>query len=338
METPGIRSGDRVLVTGATGFTGSVLTRKLCERGAEVVAIARPLSDREPLADCPVQWLLGDVADPGLAQEATRNIHYIFHLATTYREARSSTDVYYQVHVASTRHLAQAVQGNASFKRFVHVSTIGVHGHIEGPPANETHPFDPGDEYQATKAEAEQWISRFAGEHGLPYTIVRPAGIYGPGDRRLFKFFRMAAKGYVLLLGRGECAYHLIHVDDLTEMMLQLAAHPDADGEAFICGAREATTLPDIARAVGTELKRRVRIVRLPAWPFFAAATLCEWVCKPFGVEPPLYRRRVAFFTKDRKFDTDKVFETLDYSPCFPGDEGIRQTTNWYVDQGWLSV
>jgi nucleoside-diphosphate-sugar epimerase len=338
VERSGIQSGDRVLVTGATGFTGRVLTRKLCERGAEVVAIARPSSDLEPLADCHIQWLLGDVADPDLVAKAAQNVHYVFHMATAYREARSSPDVYHRVHVSSTQHLARAVLDNDSFKRFVHVSTIGVHGHIEGAPADETHPFRPGDEYQATKAEAEKWIADFARESGMPYTIVRPAGIYGPGDHRLLKFFRMAAGGNVLMLGSGAGDYHLVHVEDLTDMMLQLATHPDADGEAFICGARDATTLAEIARIVGVELNRRVRIIRLPAWPFFIAAALCEGICKPLRIEPPLYRRRVAFFTKDRKFDTSKVFRTLDYAPVHPVENGIRQTTRWYVNQGWISA
>ena len=99
-----------------------------------------------------------------------------------------------------------------------------------------------------------------------------------------------------------------------------------------------ARTLAEIARIVGVELNRRIRIIRLPAWPFFIAAALCEGICKPLRIEPPLYRRRVAFFTKDRKFDTSKVFRTLDYAPVHPAEDGIRQTTRWYVNQGWISA
>jgi nucleoside-diphosphate-sugar epimerase len=114
------------------------------------------------------------------------------------------------------------------------------------------------------------------------------------------------------------------------------AGHESAVGEEFIVGNPEATTLEDVARTVGRALGHRVRVIRLPVWPFFAAAAACEAVCRPFGLEPPLYRRRVAFYTKDRAFDTRKLREVLGYSVRYSNEEGISQTTRWYRAQGWL--
>ena len=331
-----IPKGAKVLVTGATGFTGSRLTRKLVEGGLAVRAIARPSSDLAPLSDLPIEWLRGDVSDPAVVNAAADGVEYVFHMATAYREGGSSEGTFRKVHVDSTRLLAEKALATPGFKRFVHVSTVGVHGHVEGGPASEEYRFSPGDAYQATKAEAELWLRDFGKRTGLPFTVIRPAAIYGPGDRRLLKLFKMAARGWVFLLGRGRSYYHLVHVDDLANVMILAASHPAALGEAFICGNETPTTVPQICRIIAAALGRGVRIVRLPAWPFFAAAAVCEAVCRPLGIEPPLYRRRVAFFTKDRLFDTQKLRDRLGYRMQHPCEQGLAETARWYVEHGWL--
>ena len=187
-------AGAKVLVTGATGFTGAVLVRKLLQAGADVRAIAREPSRTKALGDLKICWHQGQVYDPAVVAAAARDVQYVFHLAAAYREAKYGDEMYEKVHTTSTRLLANAVLKNKDFRRFVHVSTVGVHGHIANPPADENYPFHPGDIYQETKAEAELWLRRFALENKLPFTIIRPAAIYGPGDTRLLKFFRMAAR------------------------------------------------------------------------------------------------------------------------------------------------
>ncbi len=178
-----IGEGDVVLVTGATGFTGKHLVRTLCNTGADVRAIVRASSNIDDIKDLPVQLFKGDVFDPDVTAQAAAGVHYIFHVAAAFREAKIDDEIYRKVHVESTQHLAKAVVGAPGFKRFVHVSTMGVHGHIEEPPATEEYRFSPGDQYQETKVDAELWIRDFAHKEGLPLTVVRPAAIYGPGDR-----------------------------------------------------------------------------------------------------------------------------------------------------------
>ncbi len=331
-----IAPGTSVLVTGATGFTGSVLVRKLVNAGLSVRAIARPSSHTDHLGDLAIQWFRGDVFDEKTVNEAASGVEYVFHVAAAYREAKYGDEWYRLVHVESTRRLAEAALRQAHFQRFVHVSTVGVHGHIENPPADENAPFHPGDVYQRTKAEAEEWIREFAADHRLPLTVIRPAGIYGPGDRRLAKFFKMAGRGWFVQLGGGKCLYHLIHVDDLTNAMILAATHPAALGEVFIVGNPEPIPMQEWAAIVADVCGRRLRTVRFPVQPFFWLGALCEAVCRPLGLEPPIHRRRVAFFTKDRAFDTRKLRERLGYRYVHTNEEGIRQTAAWYRDHGWI--
>jgi len=325
------------LVTGATGFTGSVLIRKLCECGIRVRAIARASSKRDALKDLPIEWIEGNIYDPVAVERAAAGVDFIFHVAAAYREAGITDETYRKVHLDSTQLLAHAALKNPNFKRFLHVSTVGVHGHIGNPPANESYPFSPGDIYQQTKADAELWLRDFAPKNRLPFTIIRPAAIYGPGDRRLLKIFKMATWPFFPVLGRNRGPlYHLIYVEDLTRIFIQAALHPKAQDEVFIGGDPCALALADIVSIISTEYGRRTRMIRIPARPFFWLAALCEAICKPFGIAPPIYKRRVAFFTKDRSFDTSKLRNQLGFQYSRTTEQGLRETARWYLDKGWI--
>lgn len=332
-----IGPGTVVLVTGATGFTGSLLLRKLVARGASVRAIARR-NPPDAMHDLPVHWFRGQVYDPEIVAAACSGVHFIFHVAAAYREAGIKDEVYELVHVTSTKLLMEAAARQPEFQRFVHVSTVGVHGHIENPPADETYRFAPGDLYQNTKAAAERWVHKNAPLLGVSYTVIRPAAIMGPDDKRLLKVFRMATKPVFLMLGFGKCLYHLIHVDDLTDAMILAATKPAANGEAFIIGNTEPIRLVDMGRLIAWSLGYRFRPIRIPVWPFFIAGGFCEVLCKPFGWEPPIHRRRVAFFTKDRAFNTRKMQQVLGFTPKYDNRRGIEDTARGYVARGWLKA
>lgn len=331
-------SGTRALVTGATGFSGSSLVKKLVKQGIEVVAIARPTSNLEPFQGMPIEWIKGDVFDEELIKKATKGVNYIFHMVTPFREAKSPDVGYYNVHVLSTQLLAKYALEQPDFKRFVHVSTIGVHGHVENPPGDENCPMKPGDIYQETKLEGEVWIRDFAQKEGLPVTVVRPSGIYGPGEKRFLKIFKMVRRQWVPSIGNGNNLLHLIHVDDLTNFFILAATHPKAVGEVFICGSKEAIPFKKMVSIIGEYYGVRARFISLPAAPLFALAYLCELICRPFGIEPPIYRRRLAFYTKDRSFNTGKMRNLLGFTPAHSDQEGLIELAQWYIDQGWISV
>lgn len=325
-----------VLVTGGTGFTGAVLVRKLLEAKLRVRVIARPSERATLLKESGCEVILGQVYDPEVVKQATNNIEYIFHLAAAFREPGIGDEVYEWVHVESTKLLAQAVAGNDNFKRFIHISTIGVHGHIEEAPADEEYRYSPGDQYQNTKLEGELWIRNYSQTHALPLSVIRPAAIYGPGDRRLLKLFKMARWPVCPLLGFGKCLYHLTHVEDLCDAFILAAHHPNALGQVFICGDEHPIAMKDIIRLIAKELGTRPIFIRIPVTPFFVIADICEILCKKMGIDPPIYRRRVAFFTKDRAFNTSKIRNMLGYRTMYDNTTGILSTLKWYRQEGWM--
>jgi nucleoside-diphosphate-sugar epimerase len=331
-----MEAGTKVLVTGATGYTGQLLVKKLLAKGLNVRAIARKSSNITPFEGLAVTWFVGDVFDLETVRQAMKDVSYVFHVAAAFRDAKSSEQDYRNVHVVSTQHIVHEALKNPDFKRLIHVSTMGVHGHIANPPGDENFPFSPGDGYQRTKVEAENWLREFAKDNDFPYTIIRPCAIYGPGEKRLLKIYKMAKGKIFPILGKGKCWYHLVHVEDLTNAMLLAAVEEKALGEAFLIGGTEPIRLEDMVTIIAREYNTNPKIVRFPITPFFIMGDLCEAICKPLKIEPPIYRRRVAFYSKDRNFSTRKMQDVLGYKPLWSNEDGIIESARWYRDNGWL--
>jgi nucleoside-diphosphate-sugar epimerase len=213
---------------------------------------------------------------------------------------------------------------------------VGVHGHVDQPPADETYRLAPGDEYQRSKLEGERLALRCHRETGLPVAVIRPTAIYGPGDTRLLKLFRMAAMRPKIVLGSGKIYYHMVHVDDLVQGFLLAAEVDAAVGETFIVGGEEVLTLNQLLDRIATTLGSPGRVLHLPARPIQLLGSVCEALCRPFGLSPPLYRRRVDFFTKSRAFCIDKAKRVLGYRPAVSLHEGLAGTAASYRALGLI--
>jgi nucleoside-diphosphate-sugar epimerase len=328
-----------VLVTGATGFTGGHLAQHLINCGDEVCALVRPKSrarfDASPLAANGVIAVEGDLMDAAAVRRAVEGVDVVYHIAATYREAGQADAAYRAINVEGTRNILEAAK-DAGVKRVVHCSTGGVHGHIADPPANEDAPFNPGDVYQDTKLEAENLARDFGSAHRMDVVVARPIGIYGPGDTRFLKMFRGLARGRFPMIGNGQAFYHLTYIDDLVEGFRLCGTVPAAKGRTYILAGPRYTTLEQLVHLVAHELNVPPPRMHLPVWPFWTAGLLCEMICVPLRIEPPLYRRRVDFYTKSRAFDTKRARAELGFVPQVDLEEGIKRTAAWYRSEGLL--
>jgi nucleoside-diphosphate-sugar epimerase len=329
----------KVLVTGATGFTGGHLAATLARLGDEVRALVRAKSrarfDRSGLPAAGVQAVEGDLADRAAVSRAAEGVEVVYHIAATYREAGQPDAAYRAINVDGTRNLLEAARAGGA-RRFVHCSTGGVHGHVAHPPADEDAPFNPGDVYQDTKLEAEQLARRFGLDHAFDVVVARPIGIYGPGDTRFLKMFRGLARGRFPMIGSGQAFYHLTFIDDLVEGFRLCGTVPAAAGRTYLLAGPRYTTLEALVTLVAREVGVPAPRIHWPVWPFWTAGLACELVCVPLGIEPPLYRRRVDFYTKSRAFDTTRARTELGYIPRVDLEEGIRRTAEAYRREGLL--
>lgn len=322
------------MVTGATGFTGGHLARTLLGRGQSVTALVRDPSRARELAAEGVELCVGDLSDTASVRQAAAGCEVVYHIAAVYREARHGDDYYRRINVEGTRNVLDAV-AQEGVGRVVHCSTVGVHGDVQTIPADENAPFAPGDIYQQSKLEAELLVRQRI-DAGLPGVIFRPQGIYGPGDRRFLKLFKTIYRGSFRMIGSGDVCYHMTYVSDLVAGIILCGEHPAAPGQTYIFGGPRYTTLRELVETIGTVVGRTVRRGHIPVAPVMAAAVACEWLCKPFRIEPPLYPRRLDFFTKDRAFSFEKARRELGFEPRVDLDEGLRQTFDWYRSRGWI--
>jgi len=327
--------GLKALVTGGNGFAGSHLIRRLRKGGASVRMLARDPDKCGDFRGIGVETAGGDIRDAAAVDRAVEGMEAVFHLAAAYRTAGLPDGDYRDIHVTGTENVLSSCLRHG-VRRVVHCSTVGVHGHIETPPATEEYPFHPGDIYQVTKLEGERKAVAFGRETGLPVTIIRPCAIYGPGDMRLLKLFRIASRRIKWILGDGQIFYHMVYIDDLCEAFLVAAICEDVAGETFIIGGKEVPSLDQLVDLIADELGAPGRIVHLPAAPVRILAMLCERLCEPFNISPPIYRRRVDFFTKSRSFDIRRATTLLGYAPTIGIREGVRRTAEWYRKKGLL--
>lgn len=305
------------------------------ERGYQVRALVRDEHRAHSLRTSHVDIAIGDLVDGESLSRATRDIDVVYHVAAIYRQAGLPDAQYQAVNADAVRTLIEA-SARHGVRRVVHCSTVGVHGDVEHPPANEEAPLKPGDIYQRTKLDGEEAARRASAETGVEVVIARPSGIYGPGDRRLLKLFRGVARRRFVILGTGRIYYHLTYIDDLVEGFRLCGEVPGAAGRTYIVAGGEVTTLNDLVVLIASQAGVRPPSWHLPVWPFWVAGAICEGVCAPLGIEPPLYRRRVDFFTKSRAFDITRARQELGFAPRVGLMEGIRRTLGWYRREGWI--
>jgi dihydroflavonol-4-reductase len=325
----------KVALTGASGYTGGYLLKALRTRGDEVSVLVRPGSRADAPRDAGVLVVSGDLLDSSALGRLVEGADAVVHVAAVYRTAGHSDAYYRDINVGGTERLLEAA-AQAGVRRFVHTSTVGVHGHVEHPPADENAPFAPGDIYQQTKAEAETRALELGRRHGLAIAVVRPGAIYGPGETRLLKLFRAIARGLYVVVGSGKPFYHPVYIDDLVTGFLLALDRPEAVGQAFIVAGPRYVSQSELAALIARATGGRVFPFRIPAAPLQWAGDVCERVFVPLGLEPPLHRRRVDFWVKSRAFSIDKARKVLGYAPQVDLEEGLARTVAAYRQVGWL--
>lgn len=326
----------RVLVTGGTGFTGSHAVRRYLSRGHQVRVLDTQkgvFSDELARAGAEIQ--LGSVADRQAVRKAVAGVELVQHIAAAFREINVPKSVYKSVNVDGTRIVAEEAL-RAGARRIVYCSTEGVHGHVVRLPANEEAPIAPEDHYQETKWEGEIALREVMGQ-GLDGVILRPTGIYGPGDpARFLMLFRMVSRGHFFIVGDGRANYHPLYIDNLCDAFELAAETAEGRGETFLIADDRYLSWNELIALVAKTLGVEVKIHYLPLRPVWLLAAACEVVCRPFGITPPLFRRRAEMFSHMRAFDISKARRVLGYEPKIRLEEGLARTAVWYRQHGYL--
>jgi nucleoside-diphosphate-sugar epimerase len=315
----GLVSGGRIVVTGAAGFLGQHLVTRARESGARAVGVVREAKDASSLA-------IGDVLrDPGCLDGTDVLVH-----AAAIRHRHGTDAAAYR---ASNVDLALAVVRACAGRvgRLVHVSSVGVYGFPAELPITEGTPLSPRTLYSQTKIEAEKQVARLARSLGLPYTIVRPTIIYGPGDRNgmLDKLAAGLRARRYLIVGSGENVLHHTHVDDVVRGVFTLATSAAARNEDFIVAGPETITLRRLSALVGEAIGVRVPRLRVPL-PFArTVATVIDLAAyrglEVAAREPPINHEKLDVMTVPIAFDPAKA-RAAGFTPTVRYEEGVART------------
>ncbi len=326
----------KCLVTGGTGFTGSYLIRKLLADGNEVRVLVRRRSINKITKNNNLDIVYGDIRDRETVFQSMEDVEEVYHLAAAFRETKLSNRDYRMINIVGTKNLLDA-SIKESIKRFIHCSTVGVHGHISNPPANESTAYNPGDIYQETKVEGEKLAKSYFEKQGLPVTIIRPVGIYGPGEMRFLRLFKSIYDGRFIMIGRGDLYYHMSYVTDIIDGMILATRKKHSIGETYILAGNEYTTLRELVNLIADVMNVPPPRRSFPfIMPVYIASFLVEMVTRPLGIEPPIHRRRVDIFRKSRAFDITKAKKEIGYQPKVDLKTGINLTFQWYKKMGHL--
>lgn len=326
----------RVLVTGGTGFTGAALVERLLQDGHSVSVLDNKpglMADRLSADGADITY--GSVADRAAVAKASVGAEVVMHVAAAFRETGAPDELYKSVNVEGTRIVVEeAIKAGA--RKLVYCSTQGVHGHIAHPPGDESSPIAPADYYQQSKYEGELVLQEFA-DADIEFTTIRPTAIYGPGDPERFgMIFRRVKKGSFPIFGSGRTYYHPVYIDNLVDAFVLAMEQGKGAGQAYIIADNEYFSIRELVQRVAKAMDAEVSMPTFPIWPLIIAGHACEKICKPFGINPPLFPRRVDWYRQVRAFRIDKARRELGYEPRVGIDEGLRKTAEWYKEHHYL--
>ena len=329
----------KVLVTGATGFTGKALVRRMLDEGHRVVALdCQEGYKTAELHDWGAEVVIGSVTDATVVESAMRGVEIVHHVAAAFREidgAREPLPCSERRGYAPAAAMRRSRQG---VRKFVHCSTCGVHGNVDHPPADENAPIEPADYYQQSKYDAEPLVRDYVAK-GLKSTILRPAAIFGPGDPgRFYMIFKQLSRraGSRCSATARCCTTHSISTISSMPSCWRWTSRR-VWARPTLSRMSEYMSIEELVRRTASAMGTQASFRRFPLWPVVAASHVVESLCKPFGISPPLYPRRVEWYQLTRAFSIEKARRELGYEPRVGVDEGLRRACEWYRREGMLA-
>ena len=326
----------KYLITGATGFIGPHLIRKLMRKGHFCRCLVRS-SRKNFLNESGVELVEGDITRADSLKGIADGMDRVLHMATLGHMSNFTVteSMFEAINVQGTQNLmTEALR--AGIPRIVHCSTVAAMGICEDIPATEESVCHPHHAYGRSKLKAEQKVLGLVREQKLPAVIIRFSMVYGPGDPRdILKLTRLAKKGLFPRIGNKPKLTPLIHVDDAVRGLL-LAAEKGRIGDIYLLTNREALPFDELRKILQRALGVRRMPLYVPEWTALAGASLVEKLFRFLGKIPPVSRKNIESTLTDRIFSIAKAEKELGFYPQVEPGQGLKETVEWYREQGWV--
>jgi nucleoside-diphosphate-sugar epimerase len=335
-----IATTDPVLVTGAAGFLGSRVVGNLLERGfSKVRCFARRSSDVARLENVisrhragDVEIVRGNLLSREDCERATSGVAVIYHLAAGTGE-KSFADAFMNS-VLTTRNLLDATLRHGSLRRFVSVSSFAVYtnrgkprrGLLDEACPIEEHPERRGEAYCYAKVKQDAIVAEYGTKHGIPYVLVRPGTVYGPGQSAITGRVGVGTFGIFLHLGGGNVV-PFTYVDNCADAIVLAGLRKDIDGEVFNVVDDDLPTSRQFLRLY----KRNVRRFRSVYIPHVASYVLCavweRYSSWSEGQLPPVFNRKAWHaYWQGSRYSNAKLKTVLGWAPRVSTADGLRRS------------
>ena len=327
----------KYLITGATGFIGPHLVKKLTDQGHVCRCLVRENSDTAALQELGVEITIGDITQSATLEGVADGMDRVLHLATLGHMSNFTVteSMFEAINILGAVNVMQEAL-RAGIQRVVHCSTVAAMGICSDNPAKEESRCNPHHAYGRSKLKAEHKILQLVENNTLPAVIVRFSMVYGPGDPRdILKLTLLAKKGLFPKIGNRPKLTPLIHVNDAVDGLL-LAAEKGALGEVYLLTNSESLPFDEIRKILQVALGITRLPLFIPEWAALSTARAAEKFFPLLGKVPPVSRKNIESTLADRVFSIEKARKELGFDPKVDPIEGLSETVAWYREKGWV--
>ncbi len=322
----------KTVLTGANGFLGSTLSRRLLDENLRPIGIVRETSDLSFLDGVNLDLKTIGLRNPDSLVEVFSGADVVFHCASRTSDW-GPMEAFWTANVEHTERVVRAA-ARADVSRLVYVGSTVVYGFGGHRNTDETAPKQPDSfPYCVTKFEAEKRIRKLGRENGLPYTIIRPGNVYGPRDRvTSTKLFPHLENGTYVHVNGGNPLTCPTYVGNLVDSLLLAARSEEAVNRGYIVTDGLQVSWKEYIDRICECLEVPPPEWSVPSWLVYPAASGLETFYRWCGKEhpPPITRYRIRQVSRDYHFSIDRARNELGYEPRVELDEGISRTVDWY--------
>lgn len=322
----------KALVTGANGFVGTNLVRALLAKKYEVTCLVRKTSNRRSITNLPVKFSYGECCDIDSLRNSCTHHDYFFHLAAK-TKAKSKKE-YFDVNLEGTKNVLE-IANELKVKKFVFLSSQAAAGPSrEKRPKSEDEKENPVSYYGKSKLAAEHYIIQNA---KVPWTIIRPASVFGPWDKDFLIYFKLVKRHIAPLAGFGEKYISLLYVEDLTDLIIRMAESNLSNSQVFFASDGIIYSWKDFINTLADVMQKKVITIKLPI--------ACAYTLAGFNEASKIFRKSQSTINLQKVKEMrepywlcspQKAMDILGFFPQSSLKQGLQKTYQWYIDNKWL--
>lgn len=323
-----------VMLTGATGFIGAHIAEKLIQKNISTRLFVRKRNSLMDLLEKKgAKIYVAQPDDPGMLAKSLPGVDTVIHCAGATKALKE--DDYFKANLEFTIHILNLLNKQ---QNIIFISSQAAAGPSYSPvPIDEKAVPKPLTYYGKSKLLAECHIREWGMENAKRYTIIRPSVVYGPGEKELYKYFKLIKIGLLVLFGNGKKRISIIHIEDLVCAVIAAAERPST-GETYFVANDESYSWEEIGCAIKKALNKtfllKVKLPEFAAYPlayFFVLLSLLTGKPALMNSQKIIEMKQSAWLCSNRK-----IKKTLNWRPKFSLEKGIQQTADWYMKKNWI--